>query len=45
LFEKNREDSPFLKREDIPSNITNMSEILAQMIQFIFNNIFYAGWH
>ena len=22
-----------------------MSERLAQMIQFIFNNIFYAGWH
>jgi hypothetical protein len=45
LFEKNREDSPLLMRADILSNLTNMSERLAQMIQFIFNNIFCAGWH
>jgi hypothetical protein len=45
LFEKNREDSPLLMRADILSNLTNVSERLAQMIQFIFNNIFCAGWH
>jgi hypothetical protein len=45
LFEKNRVDSPLLMRADILSNLTNMSERLAQMIQFIFNNIFCAGWH
>jgi hypothetical protein len=45
LFEKNRADSPLLMREDILSNITNVSERLAQMIQFISNNIFFAGWH
>jgi hypothetical protein len=45
LFEKNRVDSPLLMRADILSNLTNVSERLAQMIQFIFNNIFYAGWH
>ena len=43
LFEKNRENSPLLMREDILSNITNVSERLAQMIQFIFNNIFLCG--
>jgi hypothetical protein len=32
-------------RADILSNLTNVSERLAQMIQFIFNNIFCAGWH
>jgi hypothetical protein len=45
LFEKNRADSPLLMRADILSNLTNMSERLAQMIQFIFNNIFCARWH
>jgi hypothetical protein len=40
LFVKNREDSPLLMREDILSDLTNVSERLAQMIQFIFNNIF-----
>jgi hypothetical protein len=45
LFEKNRADSPLLMRADILSNLTNVSERLAQMIQFIFNNIFCAGWH
>jgi hypothetical protein len=45
LFEKNREDSPLLMREDILSNLTNVSEKLAQMIQFIFNNILCAGSH
>jgi hypothetical protein len=45
LFEKNREDIPLLMRADILSNLTNVSERLAQMIHFIFNNIFCAGWH
>jgi hypothetical protein len=45
LFEKNRADSPLLMREYILSNLTNVSERLAQMIQFIFNNILCAGWH
>jgi hypothetical protein len=45
LFEKNREDNPLLMRVDILSNLTNFSERLAQMIQFIFNNILCAGWH
>jgi hypothetical protein len=40
LFVKNREDSPLLMREDILSDLTNVSERLAQRIQFIFNNIF-----
>jgi hypothetical protein len=37
---KNRADSPLLMRADILSDLTNVSEILAQRIQFIFNNIF-----
>jgi hypothetical protein len=45
MFEKNREDNPLLMRVDILSNLTNVSERLAQMIQFIVNNIFFAGWH
>jgi hypothetical protein len=45
LFENNRADSPLLMRAYILSNITNVSERFSQMIQFIFNNIFYAGWH
>jgi hypothetical protein len=45
LFEKNRADNPLLMREDILSNLTNVSERLAQMIQFIVNNIFCVGWH
>ena len=45
LFDKNMEDIPLLMRADILSNLTNVSERLAQMIQFIFNNIFCAGWH
>jgi hypothetical protein len=40
LFVKNRADSPLLMRADILSNLTNVSERLAQRIQFIFNNIF-----
>ena len=40
LFVKNRADSPLLMRADILSDLTNVSERLAQMIQFIFNNIF-----
>jgi hypothetical protein len=40
LFVKNREDSPLLMRADILSDLTNVSERLAQRIQFIFNNIF-----
>jgi hypothetical protein len=40
LFVKNRADSPLLMREYILSNLTNVSERLAQRIQFIFNNIF-----
>jgi hypothetical protein len=40
LVEKNREDSPLLMRADIPSDLTNVSERLAQMIHFIFHNIF-----
>jgi hypothetical protein len=40
LVKKNRADSPLLMREDILSDLTNVSEILAQMIQFMFNNIF-----
>jgi hypothetical protein len=45
LVEKNRADSPLLMRADILSYLTDVSERLAQMIQFIFNNIFCAGWH
>jgi hypothetical protein len=37
---KNRADSPLLMRVDILSDLTNVSERLAQRIQFIFNNIF-----
>jgi hypothetical protein len=37
---KNRADSPLLMRADILSDLTNVSERLAQRIQFIFNNIF-----
>jgi hypothetical protein len=40
LFVKNRADSPLLMRADILSHLTNVSERLAQRIQFIFNNIF-----
>jgi hypothetical protein len=40
LVEKNRADSPLLMRAYILSDLTDMSERLAQMIQFIFNNIF-----
>jgi hypothetical protein len=40
LFEMNRVDIPLLMREDILLDLTNVSEILAQRIQFIFNNIF-----
>ena len=40
LFVKNRVDSPLLMRADILSDLTNVSERLAQRIQFIFNNIF-----
>jgi hypothetical protein len=40
LVERNRADSPLLMRADILSDLTNVSEILAQMIQFMFNNIF-----
>jgi hypothetical protein len=40
LVEKNRADSPLLMRADILSDLTDVSERLAQMIQFIFNNIF-----
>jgi hypothetical protein len=40
LFVKNRVDSPLLMRAYICSDLTNMSERLAQRIQFIFNNIF-----
>ena len=32
-------------RADILSYLTDVSERLVQMIQFIFNNIFCAGWH
>jgi hypothetical protein len=39
LFVKNRADSPLLMREDILSDLTNVSERLAQRIHFIFNNI------
>jgi hypothetical protein len=42
---KNREDSPLLMRADILLDLTNVSEISSQRIQFIFNSIFYAGWH
>jgi hypothetical protein len=45
LVEKKRVDSPLLMRAYILSNLTNVSEILAQMIWFIFNNIFCARWH
>jgi hypothetical protein len=45
LFVKNRADSPLLMRADILSDLTNVSERSAQRIQFIFNSIFYAGWH
>jgi hypothetical protein len=40
LVEKNRADSPLLMRVDILSDLTNVSERLAQMIQFMFNSIF-----
>jgi hypothetical protein len=40
LVEKNRVDSPLLMRADIISDLTDVSERLAQMIQFMFNNIF-----
>jgi hypothetical protein len=40
LVEKNRADIPLLMRAYILSDLTNVSERLAQMIQFIFNNIF-----
>jgi hypothetical protein len=40
LFVKNRADSPLLMRADILSDLTNVSERLAQRIQFIFNSIF-----
>jgi hypothetical protein len=40
LVEKNREDSPLLMRAYLLSDLTNVSERLAQMIQFMFNNIF-----
>jgi hypothetical protein len=40
LFVKNRVDSPLLMRADILSDLTNVSERLAQRIQFMFNNIF-----
>jgi hypothetical protein len=40
LLEKNGVDSPLLMRADILLDLTNVSEILAQRIQFIFNNIF-----
>jgi hypothetical protein len=40
LFVKNRADSPFLMRAYILLDLTNVSQILAQRIQFIFNNIF-----
>jgi hypothetical protein len=40
LFVKNRADSPLLMRANILSNLTNVSERLAQRIQFIFKNIF-----
>jgi hypothetical protein len=40
LFVKNREDNPLLMRENILLDLTNVSERLAQRIQFIFNNIF-----
>jgi hypothetical protein len=40
LFVKNRADSPLLMRAYILSDLTNVSERLAQRIQFIFNNIF-----
>jgi hypothetical protein len=40
LFVKNRADSPLLMRANILSDLTNMSERLAQRIQCIFNNIF-----
>ena len=48
LFEKNREDSPlmmFYTDGRILSYLTDMSERLAQMIQFILTIFFYAGWH
>jgi hypothetical protein len=45
LFVKNREDSPLLMRVGILSDLTNVSERSSQRIQFIFNSIFYAGWH
>ena len=45
MFENNKADSPLLMGAYILSNLTNVSERLAQMIQFILNNIFYAGWH
>jgi hypothetical protein len=45
LFLKNRENNPLLMRANILSDLTNVSERSAQRIQFIFNRIFYAGWH
>jgi hypothetical protein len=40
LVEKNRVDSPLLMRAYILSDLTNVSERLAQMIQFMFNKFF-----
>jgi hypothetical protein len=40
LFVKNREDSPLLMRENILSDLTNVSERSSQRIQFIFNSSF-----
>jgi hypothetical protein len=45
LFVKKRVDNPLLMRADIFSDLTNVSERSSQRIQFIINNIFYAGWH
>jgi hypothetical protein len=46
LFVKNRADSPLLMRANILSDLTNVSERLAQIIQFISLTIFfYARWH
>jgi hypothetical protein len=40
LFVKNRVDNPLLMRANILSDLTNVSERLAQRIQFMFNNMF-----
>jgi hypothetical protein len=48
LFEKNRVDSPllmFYTEGRYSLDLTDVSERLAQMFQFILNNIFCAGWH